>query len=132
MSLTDFQYKDLIHRCFRCGYCKFPDNWMDVNNCPPYARFRVESYSCGGRLWLTWSSPRFTGATSPKRGWTERFERSLTLITVSGFRNAGEQGRMLPPTVPNGTCMDRTCFRNIIFAMEVMAGSVTTMYPTHT
>jgi Fe-S oxidoreductase len=26
---------------------------MDVNNCPPYARFRVESYSCGGRLWLT-------------------------------------------------------------------------------
>ncbi len=53
MSLTDFQYKDLIHRCFRCGYCKFPVNWIDVNNCPPYARFRVESYSCGGRLWLT-------------------------------------------------------------------------------
>lgn len=52
MSLADFQYKDLIHRCFRCGYCKFPVNWADVNNCPPYARFRVESYSCGGRLWL--------------------------------------------------------------------------------
>ncbi len=43
----------LIHRCFRCGYCKFPTNWMDVNNCPPYARFRMEPYSCGGRLWLT-------------------------------------------------------------------------------
>ena len=53
MSLADFKYADLIHRCFRCGYCKFPDNWMDVNNCPPYARFRMESYSCGGRLWLT-------------------------------------------------------------------------------
>jgi len=26
---------------------------MDVNNCPPYARFRMEPYSCGGRLWLT-------------------------------------------------------------------------------
>jgi Fe-S oxidoreductase len=53
MSMTDFEYADLIHRCFRCGYCKFPANWSDVNNCPPYARYRMESYSCGGRLWLT-------------------------------------------------------------------------------
>ena len=53
MTLTDFKYGDVIHRCFRCGYCKFPINWMDVNNCPAYARFRMETYSCGGRLWLT-------------------------------------------------------------------------------
>jgi Fe-S oxidoreductase len=53
MTLTDFRYGDIIHRCFRCGYCKFPTNWMDVNNCPAYARFRMETYSCGGRLWLT-------------------------------------------------------------------------------
>jgi Fe-S oxidoreductase len=53
MTLTDFKYGDVIHRCFRCGYCKFPVNWMDVNNCPAYARFRMETYSCGGRLWLT-------------------------------------------------------------------------------
>jgi len=53
MTLNDFQYRNIIHRCFRCGYCKFPVNWTDVNNCPPYARFRMESYSCGGRLWLT-------------------------------------------------------------------------------
>jgi Fe-S oxidoreductase len=53
MSLADFEYGDIIHRCFRCGYCKFPVNWMDVNNCPAYARYRMESYSCGGRLWLT-------------------------------------------------------------------------------
>jgi Fe-S oxidoreductase len=52
MALADYAYKDIIHRCFRCGYCKFPTNWMDVNNCPAYARFRMESYSCGGRLWL--------------------------------------------------------------------------------
>jgi len=52
MTLNNFPYKDIIHRCFRCGYCKFPVNWTDVNNCPPYARFRMESYSCGGRLWL--------------------------------------------------------------------------------
>jgi len=53
MALKDIEYGDTIHRCFRCGYCKFPANWMDVNNCPPYARFRMETYSCGGRLWLT-------------------------------------------------------------------------------
>ena len=53
MTLTDFKYGDVLHRCFRCGYCKFPTNWMDVNNCPAYARFRMETYSCGGRLWLT-------------------------------------------------------------------------------
>ncbi len=52
MAFRDFPYKDIIHRCFRCGYCKFPENWIDVNNCPPYGRFRMESYSCGGRLWL--------------------------------------------------------------------------------
>ena len=53
MPLDTYEFNDVIHRCFRCGYCKFPTNWMDVNNCPPYARFRMESYSCGGRLWLT-------------------------------------------------------------------------------
>ncbi|NHW23539.1 MAG: (Fe-S)-binding protein [Archaeoglobales archaeon] len=41
-----------IHRCFRCGYCKFPDDFSKYN-CPPYARFRFESFSPGGRLWLT-------------------------------------------------------------------------------
>jgi Fe-S oxidoreductase len=53
MTLADFKYADTIHRCFRCGYCKFPTDWADVNNCPAYARFRLETYSCGGRLWLT-------------------------------------------------------------------------------
>lgn len=53
MSLADFKYGDIMHRCFRCGYCKFPVNWMDVNNCPAYARYRLETYSCGGRLWIT-------------------------------------------------------------------------------
>lgn len=53
MGLAEFPYGDIIHRCFRCGYCKFPSNWIDVNNCPAYARYRLETYSCGGRLWLT-------------------------------------------------------------------------------
>ncbi|MFW9994370.1 MAG: (Fe-S)-binding protein [Candidatus Odinarchaeota archaeon] len=44
-------YTDQIHRCFRCGYCKFPGDFNGYN-CPSYARFRFESYSTGGRLWL--------------------------------------------------------------------------------
>jgi Fe-S oxidoreductase len=52
MALMDYKYNDMIHRCFRCGYCKFPTDWEDVTNCPAYARYRMESYSTGGRLWL--------------------------------------------------------------------------------
>jgi Fe-S oxidoreductase len=52
MALADYKYKEVIHRCFRCGYCKFPGDWSDVTNCPAYARYRLESYSTGGRLWL--------------------------------------------------------------------------------
>ncbi len=52
MALTQYKYMDMIHRCFRCGYCKFPQDWEDVDNCPSYARHRLESYSNGGRLWL--------------------------------------------------------------------------------
>jgi Fe-S oxidoreductase len=52
MTFTEYKYKDIIHRCFRCGYCKFPTDWGAVTNCPPYARYRMESYSAGGRLWL--------------------------------------------------------------------------------
>jgi len=52
MTRFEYKYHDMIHRCFRCGYCKFPTDWNDVTNCPSYARFRLESFSAGGRLWL--------------------------------------------------------------------------------
>ncbi len=52
MAVAQYKYMDVIHRCFRCGYCKFPQDWEDVDNCPAYARHRLESYSNGGRLWL--------------------------------------------------------------------------------
>jgi len=45
------QYAEILHRCFRCGYCKLPGNYVDFN-CPPYQAFRFETYSPGGRLWL--------------------------------------------------------------------------------
>jgi len=60
------QYEELIHRCFRCGYCKFTSDYAAFN-CPTYRKFRFETYSPGGRMWLirAWlnneieNSPRF-------------------------------------------------------------------------
>jgi len=46
------RYADTIHRCFRCGYCKYPPDFVDLDACPAYARFRLESFSAGGRMWL--------------------------------------------------------------------------------
>lgn len=44
-------YTNFLHRCFRCGYCKMPSKCSDYN-CPSYNRYRMESYSPGGQLWL--------------------------------------------------------------------------------
>ncbi len=48
------EYASQIHRCFRCGYCKFPTDYSSFN-CPSYRRFRFDSYSTGGRLWLIYA-----------------------------------------------------------------------------
>jgi Fe-S oxidoreductase len=45
------RYEDIVHRCFRCGYCKFTEDYADFN-CPSYRKFFFESYSPGGRMWL--------------------------------------------------------------------------------
>lgn len=45
------KYEDIIHRCFRCGYCKFTGDYSSFN-CPSYRKFFFESYSPGGRMWL--------------------------------------------------------------------------------
>ncbi len=42
---------DILHRCFRCGYCKFPSNYEDFN-CPSYVTYRFETFSPGGRMWV--------------------------------------------------------------------------------
>ncbi len=44
-------YRDILHRCFRCGWCKLPLNYADIN-CPAYEKYRFESFSAGGRMWL--------------------------------------------------------------------------------
>ncbi len=45
------KYDDIVHRCFRCGFCKLTSDFGNYN-CPTYSRFKFESYSPGGRLWL--------------------------------------------------------------------------------
>ncbi|MFX1277101.1 MAG: heterodisulfide reductase-related iron-sulfur binding cluster [Promethearchaeota archaeon] len=52
ISITD--WKDIIHRCFRCGYCKYTYDFSEIN-CPSYKKYRFETYSTGGRLWLIYS-----------------------------------------------------------------------------
>ena len=55
MALKD--YKDIIHRCFRCGYCKFTSDYSYLGfNCPVYNKVRLESYSPGGMMWLIYAS----------------------------------------------------------------------------
>ena len=45
------EHGNLVHRCFRCGYCKFPSDYVDFN-CPSYQAARFDTYSSGGRMWL--------------------------------------------------------------------------------
>ena len=45
------KHGDIVHRCFRCGYCKFPSDYVDFN-CPSYKAFGWDTYSPGGRMWL--------------------------------------------------------------------------------
>jgi len=51
------EYKNLVHRCFRCGYCKLTYDYSYLGfNCPMYSTRRLESYSPGGLIWLIYAS----------------------------------------------------------------------------
>jgi Fe-S oxidoreductase len=45
------EHAEIVHRCFRCGYCKFPSDYVDFN-CPSYKAFGWDTYSPAGRMWL--------------------------------------------------------------------------------
>jgi len=64
------RYEDIVHRCFRCGFCKFTGDYSDFN-CPSYRKFFFESYSPGGRMWLirAWLNGEITNS--------ERFQEIL-------------------------------------------------------
>lgn len=79
------KYAEILHRCFRCGYCKLPGNYIDFN-CPAYAAFRFETYSPGGRMWLlrAWLDRKIEP--------TRRFQEILFSCTACG--NCVEQCTM--------------------------------------
>ena len=80
MALKD--YANIIHRCFRCGWCKFPGDFYDFN-CPAYIRYRLETYSTGGRLWLirAWMNNEIQ--------WTDRLAQIV--YSCAACKNCTEQ-----------------------------------------
>lgn len=76
------KYSEQIHRCFRCGWCKFTADYRDIN-CPSYKRFRLDTYSTSGRLWLirSWLNGEIK--------WSERLGEIL--YTCTTCKNCVEQ-----------------------------------------
>ena len=75
MSLEDV--KEIVHRCFRCGYCKFTRDFADLN-CPAYKKYRLESYSTGGRMWLIY------GLINNEIQWSDNLSTILYSCTTCG------------------------------------------------
>jgi len=69
--------EEILHRCFRCGFCKLPGNFIDLN-CPSYLKYRFETFSPGGRMWLmrAW----LEGKLEP----TKRFQEILFSCSACG------------------------------------------------
>jgi heterodisulfide reductase subunit D len=70
-------WKDIVHRCFRCGYCKFTSEFSDFN-CPSYKKHRFETYSTGGRLWLIY------GLISGEIQWSQGVANVLYACSTCG------------------------------------------------
>ncbi|MFX0071085.1 MAG: (Fe-S)-binding protein, partial [Candidatus Hermodarchaeota archaeon] len=70
-------WRDIVHRCFRCGYCKFTHDYSDFN-CPSYKKYRFETYSTGGRLWLIY------GVTSGEIPWSENIANAIYACPTCG------------------------------------------------
>ena len=78
MTSESYQdWKDIIHRCFRCGYCKFTHNYSDFN-CPSYKKYKFETYSTGGRMWLIY------GLINNELKWSENLANVLYACTTCG------------------------------------------------
>jgi len=78
MTSESYQdWKDIVHRCFRCGYCKFTHNYSDFN-CPSYKKYKFETYSTGGRMWLIY------GLISNDLKWSQNLANVLYACTTCG------------------------------------------------
>lgn len=70
-------WKSILHRCFRCGYCKFTYDYSDLN-CPSYKKYRFETYSTGGRMWLIY------GVISGELPWSQGVANVIYACTTCG------------------------------------------------
>ena len=78
MTSESYQdWKDIVHRCFRCGYCKFTYEYSDFN-CPSYKTYRFETYSTGGRMWLIY------GLINNDLKWSQNLANVLYACTTCG------------------------------------------------
>ncbi|MFX1296521.1 MAG: (Fe-S)-binding protein [Promethearchaeota archaeon] len=44
------KYKDIIHRCYKCQYCRSTGPEIFYQNCPSYEKFKFETFTGGGRI----------------------------------------------------------------------------------
>jgi len=85
MAFEDYQ--NIIHRCFRCGYCRFTSDCSYLGfNCPVYDKYHFETYSPGGMMWLIYAS-----LVKKEIKWTEHMSKILYSCTMC--RNCSEQCR---------------------------------------
>ena len=75
MSLEEV--KHIVHRCFRCGYCKYTYDFTDLN-CPAYKKYRRETYSTGGKMWLIY------GIMNNEIQWSDNLSNILYSCTTCG------------------------------------------------
>ena len=81
------EHRDTIHRCFRCGYCKFTSDCSYLGfNCPLYHKYRFETHSPGGMMWLIYASLEIR-----ELEWNDRLTNLLYSCTMC--RNCVEQCR---------------------------------------
>ena len=74
---AELDWKNIVHRCFRCGYCKFTSDFYYFN-CPSYKKYRFETYSTGGRMWTIY------GLISGEISWTQNFANVLYACPTCG------------------------------------------------
>ena len=76
------KYSKIIHRCFRCGYCKFTGGKIPEDvytlNCPAYKKWNFQTYSPGGKMWL------INAVLSNELEWSENLAKIIYSCTTCG------------------------------------------------
>ncbi|MHA1265293.1 MAG: (Fe-S)-binding protein [Candidatus Helarchaeota archaeon] len=54
------KYKEMLHRCYKCQYCRLTGPAIFYSNCPSYVKYKFETFTGGGRVWTAYGL--FNGA----------------------------------------------------------------------